>query len=93
MGKNKDPSPRKRGKIEVLLQQGNMTQREIAKHVGLSQKAVHSIKTRLDFSNTSLQNVHHVGENQVLHLARNVFYLGSVEIIKNSPANSCKTHC
>jgi len=30
-----------------------MTQREIAKHVGLSQKAVHSIKTRLDFSNTS----------------------------------------
>jgi len=53
MGKVADPSPRKRGKVEALLKIGTMTQREIAESVGLSQKAVHTIKVRLDITGTS----------------------------------------
>lgn len=53
MGKGGDPSPRKRGKVEALLKLGTMTQREIGKSVGLSQKAVYTIKQRLDFGLTS----------------------------------------
>src|SRR6218665_2545829 len=53
MGKVADPSPRKRGKVEALLKIGTMTQREIAEPVGLSQKAVHTTKVRLDITGTS----------------------------------------
>ena len=53
MGKVADPSPRKRRKVEALLKTGTMTQREIAESVCLSQKAVHTIKVRLDITGTS----------------------------------------
>jgi len=53
MGKVCDPSPRKRGKVEALLKLHTLSQREIAKSVGLSQKAVHTIKKRLDDGLTS----------------------------------------
>ena len=53
MGKVCDPSPRKRGKVETLLKLHTLSQREIAKSVGLSQKAVHTIKKRLDDGLTS----------------------------------------
>ena len=53
MGKTADPSPRKRGKVEALLKLLTMSQREIAKFVGMSQKAVHTIKNRLDCGLTS----------------------------------------
>ena len=53
MGKGSDPSPRKRGKVESLLTLGTIYEREIAKSVGLSKTAVHTIKKELDFAITS----------------------------------------
>lgn len=53
MGKNCDPSPRKRGKVEALLNLGTMSEREIAAKIGLSKTAVHTIKRRLSSGLTS----------------------------------------
>jgi len=53
MGKSANPSPRKRGKVEVLLEMGTMTQREISKSVGLSQKGVNTIKKTLNLGLSS----------------------------------------
>ena len=53
MGKVCDPSPRKRGKVEALLKLKTLSQREIAKSVGMSQKGVHTIKKRLHSGLTS----------------------------------------
>lgn len=53
MGKKCDPSPRKRGKVEALLNLGSMSEREIAAKVSLSKTAVHTIKKRLSCGFTS----------------------------------------
>ena len=53
MGKSTNPSPRKRGKVEALLKLNTFSQRDVAKKVGLSQKAVHTVKKRLDEGLTS----------------------------------------
>lgn len=48
MGKGSDPSPRKRGKVEALLNLESYSLREIAGVVGTSVKVVRSIKARLN---------------------------------------------
>ena len=53
MGKAADPSPRKRGKVEALLKLGTFSQRDFAKEVGISHKAVFTISERLKKTGSS----------------------------------------
>jgi len=86
MGKGIDPSPRKRGKVESLLKLGNMSQRAISNFVGLSQKAVHTIKTRLDFSESSSPKRSTSGRKPILtHRSKRILFR---ECYKNRKATS-----
>ncbi|XP_065665699.1 uncharacterized protein LOC136087121 [Hydra vulgaris] len=52
MGKKKDLSPRKRGQIKVLLENTELTQRQIALKCGVTQSIVLSIKKNMQHGST-----------------------------------------
>src|SRR5688572_1082136 len=52
MGKRSDLSPRKRGQIRILLENTELTQSEIARKCGVSQRVVSSIKKKMAVGST-----------------------------------------
>ena len=57
MGKKSDLSPRKKGQIRALMENTELSQREIARRLNVSQKSVSSIKRRLEFLGTAVANL------------------------------------
>jgi len=66
MGKVADMSPRKRGKVEAMLAIKTLSQRDIAQSLGISQKAVHTVKKRLDMYATSSPRRSSCGRNMIM---------------------------